>query len=137
MLILFGLGLLLVACSEDNLTTHTLPLAAPFEGAWQVAKPDVPGVISNVARISCDAPLILSIGVMDGDVQTLIYDSPRAKLFEMELLSFNDRITWIPPGNKQTTYIAEFKNMDVFWLYTAKMGKADWTDPAEYTRCKS
>lgn len=91
LLIIFGLGLLLVGCFEDNLTTDTFPLAAPFVGAWQVEKPY--------------APLIVSIGVVDSDVQTLIYDSPRAKPFEMELLSFNDRISWIPPGNKQTTYI--------------------------------
>lgn len=104
-----------------------------FVGSWKVAFPEEEGVIVNIPDADCDAPIVL---LADGP-ERIEYQSPKGGGFKAEIFEFNARITWVPDENNQYTFIAERKDADKFWLYTTVMGKADWDNPKEYTRCKS
>ncbi len=114
---------------------ETMSIAAPFVGAWHVARPDAPGVIVSVPMATCDSPVVISEGPMDGTDPTIIYKSPKGPVSSMALTSFNNRVTWMPMDNGPTSLIAEMKDEGKFWLYTANLGKADWDTPNEYIRC--
>ena len=78
---------------------------------------------------------MITQGSDTGETQSLIYDSPKNEPAEMELLAFENRTTWLPQPLGAKTFIAEIKDTNKFWLFTANMGKADWDNPLEYIRC--
>lgn len=132
-----SLGLVILSGCRSDATDEAggASLAAPFIGAWQVAKPSGKGVIFNAPLGDCADPVVINRGSDTSDIQTLIYKSLKAEPSIMELIDLESRTTWIPKPLGATTFIAEVKNKDKFWLYTATMGKADWDNPLEYIRC--
>ena len=107
-------------------------LSAPFIGKWQIARPVGDSVLVNVPSVSCENPVIIT----SGGEEAITHKTPKSEVMPLGLMAFNGRITWMPDDRTNPyTFIAETKTPDTFWLYTVYVGKADWDNPVEYTRC--
>lgn len=131
-----ALVLSLAACAQADDTQkpelNEAGLSAQFVGDWQLARPGGEYVIVNVPIVSCEDPLTIRASGPD----KLILKSPKGEPTPFDLSVIKRGIVWSPEDRTQPySFIMEPKSADRFWSYNVYIGKADWDNPREYTRC--